>query len=127
MLRHALAANAAFSTLSGIMLITAGGWLDRHIPAPAWLWPLLGIGLLAFATVLIVMSRNASLAGRLTPQVVAADVGWIVLTTIALVWRWPALSTVGAFLIVDVNLVVAVLAWLQWRGWRRLRYDSARA
>lgn len=127
MLKYYLAANAAFSSLSGITLIAAGGWLGGHIPAPAWLWPLLGTGLLLFAGVLTVMSRTPSLAGKLAPQVVAADVGWIVLTTIALVWRWPTLSTFGAFLIVDVNLVVALLAWLQWRAIRKARIGTASA
>lgn len=127
MLKRYLAANAAFSTVSGLVLITAGDWLGRHIPAPGWLWPALGAGLLLFAVQLVAMTRSPALAARLASGVVAMDAAWVVLTTIVLVWRWPMLTTIGAGLIIDVNLVVAALAWLQWRAYRRERGYSANA
>lgn len=127
MLKRYLTANAAFSAVSGLVLITAGDWLGRHIPAPGWVWPALGAGLLLFAVQLVAMTRNPALASRLAPQVVLMDAAWVVLTTIVLVWRWPTLTAFGAGLIIDVNIVVAALAWLQWGAHRRERGYSANA
>ena len=116
MLQRALSANAVFSTASGFGLIFLRDALAAEIPAPPWLFAAVGVGLLAFAAQLALMASRTGLARRLAMSVVVSDVAWVVVTSAALVAFFARISTLGAVLIVTVNVVVGVLALLQYRG-----------
>jgi hypothetical protein len=120
MLKQSLAANLVFSAASGICMLLAADWLSSQIPAPVWLWMGLGIGLLAFAVQLAAMLRKPALARQLGLQVVAADVAWVVLATGALLIFLGDITRLGVTLMLAVNFVVAVLAALQFLGYRAL-------
>lgn len=120
MLKQSLTANALFSGGSGVGILLVQNWLGGHIPGPDWMWWVLGIGLLAFAAQLALMSVKPGLAQKLAMQVVVSDVAWVVLTLGALLLFFEEVSRTGAQLIVTINVVVATLAVLQYRGLRQL-------
>lgn len=116
MLKQTLTANAVFSTASGLMLIVARDALAAEITAPPWFFVAIGVGLLAFAAQLALMVAKPERARRLAMQVVLSDVGWVVATSAALVAFYTRVSALGVALIVVINVVVATLALLQYRG-----------
>ncbi len=116
MLKQTLTANAVFSTASGLMLIVARDALAAEITAPPWFFVAIGVSLLAFAAQLALMVAKPELARRLAMQVVLSDVGWVVATSAALVAFYTRVSALGVALIVVINVVVATLALLQYRG-----------
>ncbi len=118
MLKQSLAANLVFSAASGVLMLLAPDWLSAGIPAPAWLWLALGIGLLAFAVQLAAMLLKPALLQALLLQVVWADIAWVVLATVALLVFLADITRLGVALILGVNLVVALLAALQYFGYR---------
>lgn len=120
-LKQMLTANAVFSTASGLMLIVARDALAAEITAPPWLFVAIGVGLLAFAAQLALMVAKPELARRLAMQVVLSDVGWVVATSAALVAFYTRVSALGVALIVVINVVVATLALLQYRGLTTVR------
>lgn len=115
-LKQMLTANAVFSTASGLMLIVARDALAAEITAPPWFFVAIGVSLLAFAAQLALMVAKPELARRLAMQVVLSDVGWVVATSAALVAFYTRVSALGVALIVVINVVVATLALLQYRG-----------
>ncbi|MFW6066960.1 MAG: SRPBCC family protein [Myxococcota bacterium] len=118
LLRRALLANASFSAASGLIMVAAhsvlGNVLGPDVPA---VYLLLGLGLLSFATGL------AWLAARPRPLwvlgVVAADVGWIVGTTVLLAIFWADFEVAGVLAVAATNGVVALLVVYQLRGLSR--------
>ncbi len=120
-LKQMLTANAVFSTASGLMLIVARDALAAEITAPPWLFVAIGVGLLAFAAQLAVMVAKPELARRLAMQVVLSDAGWVVATSAALVAFYTRVSALGVALIIVINVVVATLALLQYRGLTTVR------
>lgn len=120
-LRRALRLNAAFSTISGTVLLVAAEPVAE----------VLGVGdvavvratgalLIGFAgAVLVVASLRPSLLERFGLLVSIADVGWVVATvgTVALGW----FSATGAALAGGVGLVVGGLAVVQLRARHGLR------
>ncbi|MDA0705883.1 MAG: hypothetical protein O2805_04500 [Proteobacteria bacterium] len=123
MLKQALAANTAFSAISGAFALLASDWLSAEIPAPGWFWIALGIGLLAFAVQLAAMLMKPALMQALTMPVVAADIAWVVLATSTMLVFLDGISRLGITLILAVNLVVALLATLQFLGYRAMSKD----
>ena len=119
MLKQALAVNAAFSGLSGLLIIWFNEWMARHFPGPDWLWTVVGVGLLLFAAQLIAMVVNPAFAKKLTPQVVVSDIGWVALTLLGLAVFFADITTTGVALILAINAVVGTLAVLQHIGYRR--------
>lgn len=116
MLKHALSANAAFSASSGLALIFLRDALAAEIPAAPWFFVAVGVGLLAFAAQLALMASKPELALRLAMQVIVSDAAWVLATSAALVAFYARVTTFGVVLIVIVNVVVATLALLQYRG-----------
>ena len=118
MLKQSLAANALFSAGSAGIMLSAPAWLTNAIPAPLWLWLVLGSGLLLFSLQLAGMVVSEALRRKLSMQVVAADIGWIVATSVAIAVFWQVLTPAGVVLILAINGIVATLAWLQFLGLR---------
>lgn len=117
MLRPPLLMNAVFSGANGLLLTLApvliASWLG---PKTTGIYSLLGVGLLLFCLTL------GLLAARPTPLAVlaitAADLGWVISTTGALlVWRHD-FTSLGFTLVVGTNVIVWTLAWFQLRSIR---------
>ncbi len=124
MLKQSLAANALFSAGSAGVMLSTPAWLTSAIPAPMWLWLVLGAGLALFALQLAGMVFNEALRRKLAMQVVAADLGWIVATSIAMAVFWHALTSSGVMLILAINGIVGTLASLQYLGARRASWEG---
>jgi hypothetical protein len=123
MLKQSLAANLAFSAVSGVCMLLTSDWLSAKIPAPSWFWVALGIGLLAFAVQLGAMLMNPALMQALTLQVVGADIAWVVIASGLMLVFLGDITRTGVTLILGVNLVVALLAALQFLGYRATSKD----
>ena len=117
MLRPPLLMNAVFSGANGLLLTLApvlvALWLG---PNTTGIYSLLGVGLLLFCVTLGV------LAARPTPLAVlaitGADLGWVILTTGALLmWRHD-FTPLGVTLVLGTNAIVLMLAWFQLRSIR---------
>lgn len=119
MLKKAIAANALFSGMSGLILWVMRDWISEQISAPDWLFATISIGLMAFAVQLVLMVKFETLAKTLTMSVVYSDIGWVLLTTLALVALFDSFSLVGIWMVIGINLIVSSFAWLQFRGYRK--------
>ena len=124
LLRAALTGNALFSAVSGVTLVALAGRL------PGWtgigsaaLFAAVGAGLLPWAYVLFSGARGKGpLAlkslGRLA---IAGDLIWVLGSIILLVARPVTLTTAGVWGVALVADVVALFAFLQFVGLRRIR------
>ena len=119
MLKKAIAANALFSGMSGLILWIMRDWISEQISAPDWLFVAISIGLMAFAIQLVLMVKFDTLANTLIMSVVYSDIGWVLLTTMALVFFFDSFSLIGLWMAIGINLIVSSLAWLQFQGYRK--------
>ena len=119
LLRYSLRANAAFSTLSGILFAAKGARIATFLGGvTAADVTSVGVSLLAFAAGLLWLSRQAPIPEGLVRAVIAADLAWVVGTGAAVaagVFSGP--GNTAALLVADVVLVFAVLQGL---GLRRV-------
>ncbi len=117
---HAIAANAAFSTLCGVIMgfmpLRVAGWLGvgRSLDIQA-----IGFFLIGFAAFLLVSRWRGRLPRWLAWSVVAGDFGWVLYSAVLLAAFGSSFSVLGQWLVLDVALVVGVFGGLQARGlWR---------
>lgn len=104
LLRRALQANAAFSTLCGLVWIVGGEPLGRWFGRDGSM-ALDGVGLLVFAGLIAILSTRSPIPTLLAGLVVAADVLWAAGATVQLLggaFSGPGSWVMGA-------IVVAVL------------------
>lgn len=122
LLRRALQWNAAFSTLSGIIMLTAFGPLGQFmgVALPA-LYIIIGAMLIVFAASLFLNARRTDI--NLTEAKISTvmDVAWVVGSIIVLFWPGVGLTLEGKWAIAIVADIVGLFALLQWIGIRRLR------
>ncbi len=115
-LRRALLANAAFSAISGGLIVFAEPLvltllgLENIGIAP------IGIFLLVFAIYLVWMSGRENLRGVLVSGVIVGDWAWVLASVALLAFSGGLFSTLGVVLIIDIAVVVAVFAIMQTRG-----------
>ncbi len=118
LLRRALLGNAAFSTLSGLVLLAAAGPLERLTGlGPRWLLMAIGAGLLLFAVGLVADARRRPLGRRRAGVTIAMDFGWVAGSAVLLVVG--GLSSAGWWTVALVAEIVLALALLQTYGLRR--------
>ncbi|MDJ0868538.1 MAG: hypothetical protein QNK03_20690 [Myxococcota bacterium] len=123
-LRNSLRANAAFSTLSGVLFALAGAPIADFLGvAPPLLVTFVGLNLLGFAAALVWLASRPALPVRLAVIVIGADLAWVA-GTLLLVFA-EAFTRAGATAALAVANVVLVFAVLQTIGVRRL--GAARA
>jgi uncharacterized membrane protein HdeD (DUF308 family) len=78
LLRRALMGNAVFSTLSGLTVLFAPGWLLRILGlSPDVSLVILGIGLIVFAASLVISARRQHLKRSDTWIAVLMDLAWV--------------------------------------------------
>ena len=121
LLVRSLRLDALASGAMGVLL-AAGGWLlDGPLSAPAAFLVPLGVFLLAYASLLWVIARDARSARAIGGFVVAGNIVWVVATIVTLLADWLTLSGLGiAFALLQAAAVV-VFVELQWIGLRRAR------
>jgi dipeptide/tripeptide permease len=113
-LDNVLYANAAFSGLTGVLLLFAtqivGAWLGVSQTLPL---VVLGIGLLVYGAVIVVTARATELRSAAIWSFVALDVGWVVGSLALLAIEGVVVEPSGRWLVVSVATVVALFAGLQ--------------
>lgn len=120
-LQRPLRANAVFSGACGILLVLLPGWWARQIGlAPAWLLAGLGLGLLAFAALVLWASARPAERRGVIAAIIVADLGWVLATPVVMVAGAAQVTAFGLGLLAGVATVVALFAALQWLCWRRL-------
>lgn len=121
LLRRSLLFNAAFSGLSGLVMIAFGRlFLGAVIGVP---WPVLagiGVGLVLFAAGLMRNARRPQVSLTEARLAIASDCAWVAGSAILLLTRPAGLTDIGVWLIADIALIVAGFALAQWLGVRRV-------
>jgi len=117
-LRKALMGNALFSTLSGLTILLAQGWVLRILGlASSVNLLILGAGLIVFAITLVVNARKQQVKKSDAWIAVLMDVAWV-LGSYILIFIVP-FSTEGKWVVGVVAELVLVFAVLQFVGIRR--------
>lgn len=126
LLRRSLQANAAFSAISGLLLVAAAQPIGRLIgfELPA-LYVALGLGLMGFALALFAIARRPVLRPMEARWASLLDLGWVVGSVGLLVLPDLAITLEGRWLIALVADTVALFALLQWLGLQRLTRAGA--
>ena len=119
LLIRALAANSAFSALTGAVLIAASVPLSDWLGVPTWLTALIGAGLLPFAFVVGRTARDPEPSRVI--QVIIADVSWVIGAAVILFGFPSWMSGQGLWALAIVTGGVALFAVLQTVGLRRQR------
>ncbi len=120
LLRKALMGNALFSTLSGLTILLAHGWVLRVLGLSQNVsLMILGIGLLVFAATLVINARRQQVRTSDAWIAVSMDVAWV-LASFVIVFVAP-LSTSGKWIVAGIADVVLLFALLQLAGIRRIR------
>ena len=118
-LRKALMGNALFSTLSGLTILFAQGWVLRILGLASNVNLLiLGVGLIVFAVTLVINARRQQLKKSDAWIAVLMDVAWV-LGSYILIFIVP-FSTEGKWVVGVVAELVLVFAVLQFVGIRRI-------
>jgi uncharacterized membrane protein HdeD (DUF308 family) len=119
-LRKALMGNALFSTLSGLTILLAQGWVLRSLGlAGSVNLLILGAGLIVFAITLVVNARKQQVKKSDAWIAVLMDVAWV-LGSYILIFIVP-FSTEGKWVVGVVAELVLVFAVLQFVGIRRIQ------
>lgn len=116
----ALAANAVFSGLSGLMLLLAagpvGGWLGV---SGTGILRLLGVGLIGFGAGLFLLARSEPPGRGLVLAASASDFAWFAGSAVLLLEFPELLTPAGHAAVAAVAVVVAGLGGAQLLGLRR--------
>ena len=121
LLRASLRGNAAFSALSGIVMIAAAAPLGAlmGIAAP-YLLPAAGAVLILYSGTLWWNARRPEVSRAEARIAAALDVAWVVLSAVLLLVAPSLLAPAGRWLVAAVALCVAAFAVLQVLGLRAL-------
>jgi hypothetical protein len=120
LLRKALIGNALFSTVSGLTILFAQGWVLRILGLPSSVNLLvLGAGLIVFAVTLVINARKQQVKKSDAWIAVCMDVAWVI-GSYVLIFIVP-FSTEGKWVVAVVAEAVLVFAVLQFVGIRRIQ------
>ncbi len=120
LLKKALASNAVFSVVSGVVILSANRWLVKFLGLQEKVsLAILGVSLIVYAAILWFNARRPKI--RITDAWVAVimDVIWVV-GSYALIFVVP-FSVGGKWVVSLVAELVLAFAILQWLGIRRVR------
>ena len=125
LLKRALRGNAAFSVVSGAVLVVEAPFLApiMGIPSPLAL-TVTGIVLLPFGLLLWWLAGREELARTVGWIAIELDVLWVAGSIALLLSGWLPLTTAGNWIIALLADAVAMFAVLQYLGVRRLATGS---
>jgi hypothetical protein len=124
LLRKALIGNAVFSTLSGVTILFAQGWVLRILGLSKDVsLAILGFGLLVFAVTLVINARRQQVKTSDAWIVVLMDLAWV-LGSYVLIFVVP-FSIEGKWVVGVVAELVSVFALLQFIGIRRIQKNGS--
>lgn len=120
-LQNVLYANVTFSTACAVAVLAATDLFVSHVlSVPPLVFQVLGVGLIAFALFVFMVARATPLSRKLVMSIFIADVLWVLATPVLLVVMAERIPSTGYVFIVEIAVVVAILALLEWKGLQRL-------
>lgn|SRR5215472_17583870 len=120
LLKNALVGNAAFSFVSGVLIVFGNHWVVKvlGLPEKASL-AILGISLIFYAGMLLLNAFRPTIKIADAWTAVVLDAIWVV-GSYALIFVVP-FSVIGKWVVALVAELVLIFAVLQWLGIRRIR------
>jgi hypothetical protein len=118
-LRRALGVDAAFSGAAGAAMLAGQALLAPLLGLPGGLLAGAGGVALAWAALLALMVRRASLPRALLWTAVLGNAAWVAASAALLVFGWVQPTGLGTAFLVVQGLAVAVFMELQWWAMRR--------
>ncbi|OMC35791.1 hypothetical protein A5740_07560 [Mycobacterium sp. GA-1841] len=119
LLRFALRADATVCAGVGLLIAMAADQLARIAGLSATAGWFVGAGLVGYGALLYVLAAAAHVR-RVGVAVLAGNVAFAITTVTAIVTGWLPLTGTGDELVLGFVSATVVLAWLQYRGVRRL-------
>ncbi|MCV7289300.1 MULTISPECIES: hypothetical protein [Mycolicibacterium] len=119
LLRFALRADATLCAGVGLLVAMAADPLARISGLSATAGWIGGAALVGYGALLYVLAALPDIR-KVGVAVVIGNVAFAVTTVTAIVADWLPLSEIGADLVLSFVAATAALAWLQYRGVRRL-------
>jgi hypothetical protein len=120
LLIYALRANAAFSSISAVLMIAAADWVTRQLgltgPLPVHVT---GSGLLLFSAQLWAIVRSERIRAWEIKGIIAGDLAWVAASVVLVALYHDVLTRLGLLLVDVVTLAVLAFAVLQILGLRR--------
>ena len=123
LLRKALKANGAFSTLSAIVAFLLTSKVEAVNEMAQGDGLLFGLQMAIFASFVFYNAYKAKISKTMIVIIIALDLLFVVGTIIRM-FTEPAISIYGLILLGFVSVVVALLAELQFIGLRRMRKEG---
>ncbi len=120
-LKNVLLINALSSGATGIVLVLSGGFIANVFGLSEPLaFQGVGIFLIAFGILVLVEGRQKETRAGRVQLIIALDLLWVAGSLIIIVLQLVALSSLGYLLIAVVGLWVALMAWLQLKGLKKI-------
>ena len=117
LLNKSLLTNAVFSASCGLACLFASApiavFLGENIDASYLFY--LGLMLLAFSAQ-IVISLRLQAPALFIKLIIFSDITWVVISSLLLLFFTEHFSNMGIFLIIDIAIIVALLAFFQAKG-----------
>jgi len=127
-LRRVLLFDAATCLITGTVMLTASGTVERLLAIPAPLSRVLAVVLLVFGAAVARVATRRELLGSTVWAVwaiVAMNALWAVESILALAFGWLEPNSLGRAFIIAQAVAVAVIAELQFIGLRRAKAVAA--
>jgi hypothetical protein len=119
-LRNIFAADAAVSGAAAILMIVGAPYLSPLLGLPSGLLFWAGVALVPFVALLLGMLRRQSVPRLILIDIIAINVLWVVASFGLLFSGAVAPSLLGYAFVIAQALTVALLAELQFVGFRRV-------
>ncbi len=125
-LQRALLGNAAFSGISGLVMVLAAGSISEFLGLgnPVIL-VITGVVLLLYMPMLVWLSNQSPVPGHFAWEVIALDILWVTGSLVLIFTDLVPLTTGGKWAIAITADIVALFAILQYVGLRRQQSEAA--
>lgn len=125
-LQRALLGNAAFSGVSGLVMVLAAGSISEFLGLgnPVIL-VITGVLLLLYMPILVWLATQSPVPGHFAWEVIALDLLWVIGSLVLIFTDLVPLTTGGKWAIAITADIVALFAILQYVGLRRQQSEAA--
>lgn len=119
--QYVLYANALFCLASAMLILLLPGILAEYvINLPGMVFRVLGMVLVLFAIDVFLTARKAAPSRGKILYLFSADLAWVLLTPVVMaVWQ-NRITGLGNWILVDIALIVAAFAALEWQSLKRM-------
>ena len=125
LLRNALRANALFSTVCALGILTFTSELSVLFASfPAIALQSLAVGLVGFSIFLIAISRQKTVNIGMVKAITYMDWAWVAGSALLIAYAFDSLSLAAIDLIAGVALAVGACAYYQGKGLRQLQQQA---